>query len=483
MISPKVESAVPTIPPSGWLMVALLLLVGGAAVLTAATAFWGYGAIAMLLLAFALMLVTHLFIKIAFREGIDLFEPVHWVFLYAFLGYIVAPLHMLSTGRVSYLIGSYSLEVQTHLMILALMYVVIGFIFFYIGYNTLLARRIGASLPSFGTTWSSRRARHIVFLFTIIGGVCFAAYIHYGGGILFLYSHPELRWFIFEAIPLGGYLMWGVRLLPMAVYIWFVDYLTERRSKVFWLYFLAVCTVMLAFGGRGRVLGIWLILLVLYYYLSKRLSIRLLIGVIIAAFGSLLVFSIWFNPQQPFEHLSYLLSGEYFGGLAPFMHIIKHVPSELGPYLGQSFLALFVFPIPRDIWPGKPTTAGRLVLMPFFPGQGGGVGVPLVAELYLNFLLPGVIIGMFLFGIMSRAFYAYLKRNLHSRATVLIYVAVLLQWIIGSSSADFVTTTVPVLEALIALYVALRYITRAGARSKRKERYQGYHSEQGLPGV
>ncbi len=481
MLLRTAEPFLPKIRLSRWLAMLAVLIIGGSISLEIIASLRGYGVVLTLLLVLALFVAFHLFTKIAFQQSFDLFEPVHWVFLFGLIGYVATPLYMMSTGQVSYLIKDYSLEVQTQLMIHVLVYIIVGFICFYVGYNTLIARRIGASLPLFGTTWSSRRTRHVVILFTLIGAISFAAYAHYGGGILFLYRNPTLRWYIFQDIPAGGYLEWGIQFFPLAIYIWFIYYLKVKRNRVFWLYTLVVSALMLMLGGRGRILGIWVTLLVLYHYLGKRLSIRRLVGFVILVFVFLLFFSMWMegDSEERFAHFTYLFSGEYFGGLAPFMHIVKHVPSDIGPYFGQTFLSLFAFPIPRVVWPEKPTTAGRIILLPYYPEQGGGVGTPLVAELYLNFLIPGIIVGMLLFGVIVRTLYTYLKKNMRSRATVLLYSAVFLPWIIGLTSADFVTTTVPMLETLIVLCLALSYITRARVRKTVKR----YHMNKSLPGI
>ena len=464
MISRGIEPVLPATRSSGWLVMLVFLLISGGLILFVRTALIGHEIIAMLLFVLILAVAVHLFAKIAFQRTIDLLEPVHWVLLYALIGYVGAPLYMLSTGHVSYLIRGYGQDEQTQLMALALIYVLVGLASFYIGYSTLLARRIGARLPAFRSAWSSHRVRHVVILFTIIGITCFIVYAHYGGGILYLYKHPELRWYIFCAIPAAGYLVWGVRFLPLATYIWFVDHSTVRRSRIFWLYSVAVSGILLAFGGRARVLSMWITLIILRHYLIKRLSLKGILGVIGLAIIFLFLFSLLLRGDsgEAFKHTNYLLSGEYFGGIAPFMHILKHIPKELGPYWGQTFASLIFFPIPRALWPDKPVVAGTLILQPFFPNQPGAVGVPLIAELYLNFLLPGIVIGMFLFGVISRALYAYLKKNVNSRASVLIYAAVFIHWIVGLTCADFVTTTVPVLENLLSLGIALYYITRVG---------------------
>jgi len=139
------------------------------------------------------------------------------------------------------------------------------------------------------------------------------------------------------------------------------------------------------------------------------------------------------------------------------MYLLKDVPYDFGPYYGNTFLPLFMFPIPRVVWDEKPVAVGRLILLPFFPEQGGSVGVPLHAELYINFLLLGVIMGMMLFGIISRALYTYLKKNKKNKAAVIIYASVFFHWVVGLMVADFVTITIPVVQNLLTVCLDLFY--------------------------
>jgi hypothetical protein len=76
------------------------------------------------------------------------------------------------------------------------------------------------------------------------------------------------------------------------------------------------------------------------------------------------------------------------------------VPPAMGRTLVDATLAL----VPRAIWPGKPVVAGSGNLVSDYTGltfsEGTSVGVGHVMEWYINFALPGVIIGFFGIGIV-----------------------------------------------------------------------------------
>lgn len=69
---------------------------------------------------------------------------------------------------------------------------------------------------------------------------------------------------------------------------------------------------------------------------------------------------------------------------------------------GQTLVAALVAVIPRALWPNKPTYAGSAGLVTQYTGvpfeAGTSVGIGHVMELYVNFGLPGVAIGLALVG-------------------------------------------------------------------------------------
>lgn len=69
---------------------------------------------------------------------------------------------------------------------------------------------------------------------------------------------------------------------------------------------------------------------------------------------------------------------------------------------GETIWEALVAPIPRMLWPNKPSVAGSGDLMTRFTGipfaEGTSVGIGQVMELYVNFATPGVFVGFVLLG-------------------------------------------------------------------------------------
>ncbi len=85
--------------------------------------------------------------------------------------------------------------------------------------------------------------------------------------------------------------------------------------------------------------------------------------------------------------------------LAKTAHILHAVPDELGFRYGQTIWIWLAAPVPRALWPDKPIIPPGPIIGHQIYGQAvAGVPPALVAELFWNFSLPGVLLGGFLFG-------------------------------------------------------------------------------------
>ena len=147
--------------------------------------------------------------------------------------------------------------------------------------------------------------------------------------------------------------------------------------------------------------------------------------------------------------------GEPFGAgnnlFLPLAGMVSTVPAQF-PYLdGTSYWQTVVFPIPRALWPGKPQDA--LVLLTRKFDNDSGLAVPEFAEMYVNFGLPGVILGSLLLGALIEWLSIRFSRSASIRESFFIAVcsAVLLLIFIRGAVAPMLTTFEPflVVTALI----------------------------------
>ncbi len=108
------------------------------------------------------------------------------------------------------------------------------------------------------------------------------------------------------------------------------------------------------------------------------------------------------------------------------------VPESVRHQAGAGTFADLAFStIPRNLWPGKPLSAvdrlrTRLWGGPCDAAPGGYcMDFTIVGDFYLDLGVPGVIAGMFLFGLGSRSVYSYYRANRANRSVQLVYAATL----------------------------------------------------------
>jgi hypothetical protein len=173
------------------------------------------------------------------------------------------------------------------------------------------------------------------------------------------------------------------------------------------------------------------------------------------------------------RHVSSYTPGEYategllrlagrFDGIGRSSVIIRETPDRV-PFQGGWTLAMIpVAYVPRILWPGKPeTTIGKWITDTYGAGAHitSSTGPTWIGEFYLNFGVPGVIIGMFVMGLLLRLLHEGVLRSatvpaIVAGVIVLLNTAFEIQGgLIGTVNG--VTFT---LAPLFAAHLALRYI-------------------------
>ena len=119
--------------------------------------------------------------------------------------------------------------------------------------------------------------------------------------------------------------------------------------------------------------------------------------------------------------LMYRLS-DITSAAAPF----RYTPSILDFQHGGTYIGALFFPIPRVIWPGKPSlVVGAFTTPYYFPWMAGEATRPitLLGECYLNFGYWGIPAVMFLWGLYLRTLYEYCRSHSgNSRAGLAFYI-------------------------------------------------------------
>ena len=173
-----------------------------------------------------------------------------------------------------------------------------------------------------------------------------------------------------------------------------------------------------------------------------------------------------------FEHLHTHVYNTMVVALTPFntlVIIIESVPEKVGFQYGVFYLYLAIAWIPRALWPDKPIVGVEWFITETIYGHNPLVAPArtptLIGDLYLNFHILAIIVGMFVWGIFWKTVYSYLLIHKKNVGIVLIYAMLLLSGIntIRGSFSGFIVTT---LMAVLPVIVAIVYINGGKFRCK-----------------
>ena len=178
--------------------------------------------------------------------------------------------------------------------------------------------------------------------------------------------------------------------------------------------FVLACALPFYMSLRGQVIWVMLSGLgVTYYHWRGNFLFR------VATFGSVavalfLVMSVLRNAGEdnPFEDLTLshsvksLILNRNGPGLSKTAHIINHIPDTLEYQYGKTIAVWLIAPIPREIFPSKPLVhTGPVIGTRVYGNRVSGVPPGLIAELYWNFHIPGIMFGMILVGWLLHSVY------------------------------------------------------------------------------
>ena len=169
------------------------------------------------------------------------------------------------------------------------------------------------------------------------------------------------------------------------------------------------------------------------------------------------------NPASILEPVTRGADAEMAPALAAVLQVI---PDEVGYMEGGGTVGdLLTRPIPRQLWSAKPLSPRETVISHVWPREyRAGVANPEFSVLlyfYLDFALPGVIVGMACFGIMARVIYEYHRAHPRNSAVSLIYSLCLPIIVFGLRDSP-VDTFVRAVFLVAPVIVILRYASIDG---------------------
>lgn len=165
--------------------------------------------------------------------------------------------------------------------------------------------------------------------------------------------------------------------------------------------------------------------------------------------------------------------GRFLGGLEinyrTYEFVLEEFPRNHSYMRGRGYLTAILFPIPRAVWPSKPISTGNYVSRLWYHTDDlpNTLGLPPMGELYVNFGILGVIVGMFVAGRVVRVMNTYLRTHSGNLVLWLAWLLVLpdfaTEW-----RGDFTSMTVqPFLR--VCVFLGLAWLARMLVASRTTE--------------
>ena len=365
----------------------------------------------------------------------DIFEPVLFISALFLVIFFLRPIQILYDPDASTNFMPDDPKLFQEVVLLG----TLGLFCFYAGYGSRMGAVVSRKLPVFRRRWQDDRTMRVTVIYTLVGIAGYSIGAARSGGFGLFLSTLRGRKLLGET---GSWSIASLLLLVgVAMVIVGTQYFATRRHKGwFAISVVLALTSGLLLGSRSQVLVPLLTLLVILYYVRRpklgRVSPRVMIVI-----GVCVAIGLVFALGQVTTRM-HLARGGDFSDLSAVGLFVENIgrrlmdefqqfdwfvitldltsSSELPIQRGKTFLEFFTRFVPRAIWPAKPQPISfRITTM--VGGASAGHPSTILGELYLNFKVPGVIVGMAVFGVLLRAMYAYLQSNRENAAAILLY--------------------------------------------------------------
>jgi oligosaccharide repeat unit polymerase len=240
---------------------------------------------------------------------------------------------------------------------------------------------------------------------------------------------------------------------------------TVIRALLLLLLWLPPALLVSAFlGQRWRVLTIFVLLAALVHLGYRRIPasvLALLLAILTWLFVTVgLERNFVGRTGEPKSisganfYYNYVGSGHELGQFRDFVVTLEGVPDQLAFQYGRTFAAVI---------PGAPfPTGGNIFTRTFFPvsaAEGTSIPTPLPGELYLNFGVPGMVVGTFLFGTVLGSVEVYRRRRPASTGALVVYAYSVLPLALVIRG-EFATFAGYYVVGLAFLLLAVRFVER-----------------------
>jgi len=234
---------------------------------------------------------------------------------------------------------------------------------------------------------------------------------------------------------LKNYFMNGMNFLMMSSGLFLILVINDRK-KVIYLLIVVILSLIIytKLGFRWRHVVTSMSLFACYHlYLRKKVNLMLLavlalIGIVAMGFiGVTRNYGAGLNTEQADDMSTEDLFLEGFGEASVFMTtglLIHDLDSDQQIGL-DPIIQSITMPIPREIWPGKPSGDYLDKIVGLYdrinPIAGLGVAITNFGEYYLMYGYTGVVIGSFLLGLLLKSIWNWFLKNRSNPFAIIAY--------------------------------------------------------------
>lgn len=364
--------------------------------------------------------------------------------------------------------------------------ILLGFVFYFVGY---VYGNFTVRLPAYWNKhsiviWEEKKVLIIsllLFLLSLIGFILFAKkFSNLSLNLISLLSKKFIEDSQTGVRLSFGYLTWMASLVSNSYYLVLIYYLSHRqnitKNKFFWRIYLTLLGFSsilfpLFTNTRASLLYVFIISTVIFARYTKLKILRMFL--ILLAMISLFTIMTVQRSENKSEDISEIGSAVKIETIAEGLvgrrslfsvfktsHIFMAIPDKLEYEYGNTYMAVFFVPIPRTMWAEKPLLSnGVIIADKVFGIDTAGVPPGMFGELYWNFGWIGITIGLFLFGMIVRSFYATFGLNNNTNA-FLIYANLVLYISFFIFSVNVGQTLVKLVINSLPCVIASLYITK-----------------------
>lgn len=407
--------------------------------------------ILLLSLIFSLFLVILVFFEN--KKNKDLFSPLKLSILFIFMYNVPFFINFYFDKDILDIRIENKLENADQLLITYIIYMFLSVAALYLGVNFPSRKAKLTKKISLFTLESEARYLLAATIIFSVGLFSYISFIQSIGGFAFWFNNIANR----ASFTTGnGYSTLFINFIPLGVYFFIGSFVFKKTvfKKVI-LLFLIIFTflILTTLGGRKSSIEFVIFCIIIWNYkigTIKKVKRKIIFISPLFIFYMIAVPILRTNQnllsyindlgsfvKDVFSNVTSIITEISYVG--HYLFIMEHF-KENNFWLGKTFTDLFFVVVPRSIYPDKPPVDDGVYIKSLVEGMSVEPNTPYrllyqsslppetFGNMYLNFGVLGIIIGMFLLGLIYKKAYDYMLETNHSLFSILIYANIIISF-------------------------------------------------------